>query len=169
MKKKPILFVAGPGIVLLFLLSGPVHAQSIKRQSIPAYGSSTQTETVSISQTAGQAYNTTVHPNEITVSPGFQQGPRYHVVQISAPVLNTLNITVYPNPASHSVTLASDAEIEQAIISVTDVNGRFLHSEKVMKLTSHPLRCASWANGVYMITIQDPGRRVKTIRLIISK
>lgn len=145
------------------------YAQSIKRQSISSYGSSVVTENVLIGQTAGQSYHTAVSVNGITVSPGFQQPQLFSLKEIGDPVFRTLDVLVYPNPASHSITISSETEIKQSIIRVTDVNGKYLLSEKVPNLFSYTMNCASWANGVYLITIQDSLKNSKTLRLIISK
>jgi hypothetical protein len=145
------------------------YAQSIKRQSISSYGSSVVTENVLIGQTAGQSYHTAVSVGGTTVSPGFQQPQLFSVKEIGDPVFRTLDVMVYPNPASHSITISSEKEIEQSIIRVTDINGKYLLSEKVPVLFSYTMDCASWANGVYLITIQDSQKNTKTLRLIISK
>ncbi len=145
------------------------YAQSIKRQSISSYGSSVLTENVLIGQTAGQSYHTEVSVAGVTVSSGFQQPHLFSVKEIGDPVFRTLDVLVYPNPASHSITISSEKEIEQSIIRVADINGKYLLSEKVPSLLSHTMNCASWANGVYLITIQDAQKNTKTLRLIISK
>lgn len=153
------------------ILSLPLnsYAQSIKRQTISSYGSSVVTENILIGQTAGQSYHTAVSVGGTTVSPGFQQPQLFSLKEIGDPVFRTLDVMVYPNPASHSITISSENEIEQSIIRVTDVNGKYLLSAKVPKLLSYDMNCAAWANGVYLITIQDSQKNTKTLRLIISK
>lgn len=162
--------LAGYGIfVLLILLPLTSSAQAIKRQSISSYGSSVITENVLIGQTAGQSYHTEVSAVGFTVSSGFQQPHLFSLKEIGDPVFRTLDVQVYPNPASHSITISSEKEIEQSIIRVSDINGKYLLSEKVPGLLSHTMNCSSWANGVYLITIQDAQKNTKTLRLIISK
>jgi Secretion system C-terminal sorting domain len=158
------------GIFSMFI-SIPYHdyAQSIKRQAISSYGSAGVVGSVLISQTAGQAFNTTVSSENTTISPGFQQPNIFSLEEISAPAVKNLNVLVYPNPATSSITIASNEEIENSIIQVTDMNGRFILSQKVQNLSSHNINCASWISGVYLITIFDSMKNSKTLRLIISK
>ncbi|MEP7322571.1 MAG: T9SS type A sorting domain-containing protein [Saprospiraceae bacterium] len=157
--------------IFAFFLTLPYgdYAQSIKRQAISSYGSVGAVENVLISQTAGQAFNTTVSSDNTTVISGFQQPSIFTLEEITAPAVKNLNVTVYPNPARQSITIASTEEIEKSSILVTDVNGRSILSQKVVNLLSHNINCASWANGVYLITINDSKRSSKTLRLIISK
>lgn len=157
--------------IFAFFLALPYndYAQSIKRQVISSYGAVGVTDNVLISQTAGQAFNTTVSSDNTTVTAGFQQPNIFSLEEISAPAVKNLNVMVYPNPARQSITIASTEEIEKSIIQVTDVNGRSILSQKVVNLLSHNINCATWANGVYFITINDSKRSSKTLRLIISK
>lgn len=143
-------------------------AQSLKRQAISSYGSSGVTENIVISQTAGQSFHTAVGSIGVTVAQGFQQPVLFEVKEIGGAVFKNLNVQVYPNPASRSVTITSEEEIEKSVISVSDINGKHLLSEKIPNLTSHTIDCASWANGVYLITIFDSKQNTKTLRLIIS-
>jgi len=154
---------------VLISLTQDAYAQSIKRQCISSYGSSVVTENILISSTAGQSFNTAVSSAAVTVSQGFQQPNTFSLKEISNPALNNLNLLVYPNPASRSITITSEKEIEQSVIQVTDINGKYLFSEKVPNLLSHTINCASWVNGVYLITIYDSLQNTKTLRLIISK
>lgn len=145
------------------------QAQSIRRQSISSYGSSVVTENVLIGQTAGQSFHTAVSNSGVTISPGFQQPVIFTLKEIAVPAVRTLDVLVYPNPASHSITITSEKQIDQSFISVADINGKYLFSEKVSNLTSHTMNCSAWANGVYLITIRDAQQNFKTLRLIISK
>ena len=145
------------------------HAQSIKRQCISSYGASSVTDNVLISQTAGQSFNTTVSSNNISVSQGFQQTNTFSLEEINPILFKTLNISVYPNPATRSITISSLEEIAQSFIEVSDISGKHLLTEKVPNLRSHSINCSSWMNGIYLITIFDTQQNSKTLRLIISK
>jgi hypothetical protein len=155
-------------MVMVFILPGTAWTQSIKRQSISSYGSSGLTENILVGQTAGQSFHTSVGSIGVTVAQGFQQPVLFAVKEISNPFENNLNIVVFPNPASRSVTLASEEETGPSVITVSDVNGRFILSEKVPNLSSHTIHCSSWANGMYLITIHDSKQNSKTLKLIIS-
>lgn len=145
------------------------YAQSIRRQCISSYGSSVLTENVLIGQTAGQSFNTEVSINGVTIAQGFQQPVGFTLKEVVQPAFKNLEVMVYPNPASRSITITSEQEIDQTFIRVTDISGKQVMVEKVPNLVSHTIDCASWVNGVYLITIYDSRQNLKTLRLIISK
>ena len=88
---------------------------------------------------------------------------------INQNAMSNFSVLVYPNPANSSITISSNEEIEKSMIQVTDISGKYIFSQKVQNLISHNINCASWVNGVYLITIYDSMQNSKTLRLIISK
>lgn len=156
-------------LALLSSLPSDNYAQSIKRQVISSYGSSGMSDHVFIGQTAGQSFNTTMSINGVTVSQGFQQPVTIALEEIEDQVYTDLNVLVYPNPATRSITISSKEEIPSSFIQVTDINGKYLLTEKVQNLYRHQIDCALWASRVYFITIFDAHQNNKTLRLIISK
>ncbi|MFH2142392.1 MAG: T9SS type A sorting domain-containing protein [Bacteroidota bacterium] len=158
------------GIILLTCLPFVIQAQSVKRQCISSYGSVVLTDNLTIGQTVGQCYNTSGYSEDKTaILQGFQQPNTFSIEDISSQSLRNLNLTVYPNPASYSITIKSEDVIEQSYIHVVDINGKHVLSEKVQNLLLHRIDCESWVNGVYLITIYDSVQNSKTLRLIISK
>lgn len=156
-------------ILLIGMTPMFIHAQSIKRQSISSYGSSTILENVLIGQTAGQSFNTMVSSGGSTILQGFQQPQTFVVEEIVSPSSKNLEVSVYPNPADRMITIESKIEIEQSYIQVTDVTGKKIFSEKVPALQTHQINCLSWGSGAYYITISDSRQYSKTMKLIISK
>lgn len=154
---------------MLIPLAQNNYAQSIRRQCISSYGSSVLTENVLIGQTAGQSFSTEVSYNGVIIAQGFQQPVSFSVKEVVQPTFKNLEVLVYPNPATRSITIASEQEIDQSFIRVTDISGKQVWAEKVPKLVSYTIDCASWVNGVYLITIYDSRQNLKTLRLIISK
>jgi hypothetical protein len=159
------------GIVATFTwLPNTNYAQAIKRQCISSYGSGVTTDNLIIGQTAGQCYATkSAFSNENAILQGFQQPNTFSVEDISLPSLKNLNVSVYPSPASYSITITSTEMIEQSYIRVVDLNGKHVFSEKINNLQLYDINCESWANGVYLITIFDSLQNAKTLSLIISK
>ena len=146
------------------------YAQSVKRQTISSYGSVVLTDNLIVGQTAGQSYSTKgCIENSTTLLQGFQQPNTFIVEEINAPSLKNLNLSVYPNPASYSITITGDEMIEQPSIYVQDINGKVIFSENAPDLLMHTINCDSWENGIYLITITDSNKNSKTLRLIISK
>jgi len=156
-------------IIAWIVLTWEATAQSIRRQCISSYGSSANTENVFISQTAGQSFHTAVSFGELTVSQGFQQPTGFSLKEIDNPLFKSLNVKIYPNPASHSITITCEKEMEQAFIRVSDISGKYIFAEKIPNLLSHTMNCSSWTSGVYLITLFDDRQNSKTLKLIISK
>lgn len=159
------------GIVILFVLNPfDNYSQSVKRQCIPSFGTTGITDSISFEQTAGQSYITTSFSSDKSaILQGFQQPNTFSVEDISSLSLKNLNLSIFPNPASYSITIKSDKEIEQSFIQVIDINGKYILSENINNLIEYVIFCDSWVNGVYLITIKDSQQNSKTFKLIISK
>lgn len=158
---------------LLFLIitaASSLQAQTIQRQCISAYGSSSKVGNATISQTAGQSFNTlSSSENKTAVLQGFQQPNKFIIEDITDPKENNLLIGIFPNPAIYSVTLTSEVEIANAEIRIFDANGRIISNEKISNFSSCEINCQDWSAGTYLITVSDGGLNTKTLRLIITK
>lgn len=161
--------------IFLFLLvfsvsASSLSAQSVKRQVISSYGSSSVTEKTSVSQTAGQSYNTTASSeNETAVLQGFQQPNKFIIEPIENAEEIELELGIFPNPAEYSFTINSDTEIETAYLNIFDANGRLVSGTEIKNFVSYEMQCSDWAPGVYLISVADQNKNSKTLRLIISK
>lgn len=158
--------------MLLSLLWLPLNnqAQTIKRQCISSYGSSSFTEKTIVKQTVGQPYSTTaISVNSIYVLPGFQQPNLFIIKKQITDDLNNLDIRVFPNPATYSATIYSKEIIEESSIRVIDMYGKTILSDNVKQLQSYTINCNTWKNGIYFITVDDSNKRQTTLKLIIFK
>jgi hypothetical protein len=164
--RRPFLF-----ILLLFFISFNSVGQSVKRQVISSYGGSISDETITISQSAGQAYQTNASYEESTsVLPGFQQPVIFKVEEIDDDMEKQINMKVYPNPADYSVTIEIEEFIENSHIYVKDISGRLIYSHKVSEMQVFELNCTAWANGIYVISVSDISNNLKaSVKLIIQK
>jgi hypothetical protein len=157
-------------LLMFSVAASSLNAQSVKRQVISSYGSSTVTEKTSVSQTAGQSYNTTALSEDKTgILQGFQQPNKFIIEAIENADEFELQLGIFPNPAAYSFTINSDTEIETANISVFDANGRKISDNEIKNFSSYEMQCSDWAPGVYLISIADQNNNSKTLRLIISK
>ncbi|MBN4051185.1 T9SS type A sorting domain-containing protein [bacterium AH-315-M05] len=154
-------------VVLLFATLQS-EAQTIKRQNIGSYGSSTFSEGVLIQQTVGQPYFTAgYYGDEMNVRPGFQQPPNFSLVLINSTF--NFSLDVYPNPAAYSVTIESSDVINNALLQVVDMNGKLILNEKVAELKSYLINCELWSSGFYFITLYDEQQNKYSSKLIIAK
>ncbi|MEE4178111.1 MAG: T9SS type A sorting domain-containing protein [Bacteroides sp.] len=172
MKKKhfEVFLIALSIMVAILGVPKESFSQSIKRQSISAMGSSTLTDGILVSQTAGQAFNTTgISDNKVAILPGFQQPNTLSIEALTELSLGALDLKVFPNPASYSFTLQSREELEESIIQVWDMEGRPILVERVQNLQTFRMDCESWVNGIYFITVSDQSQRSSTFKLVISK
>ena len=155
-------------IMVLFLAAISSQAQSIQRQSISSIGSYNLTGGVLIQQTIGQPYATGgYYANDLVLRPGFQQFSNLEMGLIKPPAKLTLN--VYPNPVVQSVTIESRETIDNALIQVTDLNGRITMKENVADLRKHVINCNEWPNGIYFITLYDKNKNIFSSKIIKSK
>jgi hypothetical protein len=171
MNLKTKLFLVSLLSLLIFsVAASSLSAQSVKRQVISSYGSSSVTENTSVSQTAGQSYNTTASSeNKTAVLQGFQQPNKFIIEPIENADEFELELGIFPNPAEYSFTINSDTEIETAKLNVFDANGRIISGMEINNFISYEMQCSDWAPGVYLISIADQNNNSKTLRLIISK
>ncbi len=164
--KIPLVFC----LILLICMPFSNQAQSVKRHCISSYGTIITTNNASFEQTVGQPYSTVFcSGNETAILQGFQQPAVYRVEPVNSELLKLLNINVYPNPAVASVAIQSNGVIDNAIIQVTDINGRLILSEQVIQLQMYDINCAAWENGIYIITVCDKNQNISTFKLTITK
>lgn len=83
---------------------------------------------------------------------------------VSVKEVNTVSAwEVYPNPATDNVTIE---ECEGAIISLYDITGRQLFSEKVNRV-NYTLFLSSYARGSYILQLHN-GSKLQTIKLQLN-
>lgn len=155
-------------LVLFFVSVQYSYAQSIARQSITSYGSSSTVGDSYFSQTVGQAYNTN-SKGETIVLQGFQQSSNFSVEELKNRNPKVLNVEFYPNPAQYSLFLESTEGIADCQIRVSQYDGKIVHTEQLSQLTKHTLNCQSWVNGIYIITITDALNHQKALKVVIDK
>ena len=162
--------IAG-GTIVLLMLPADIMSQSLKRSCIPCYGSSAMTDNTLIVQTAGHNYFTMSSDQEKTiVLQGFLQPLNYAMSDLKpSPPVENLNFIIYPNPASNSLIIKSEADFENPLVIVTDLNGKKIFSKRIPNVSDHEINCETWDNGVYYLTIYSDQVRKQTMRLIILK
>lgn len=167
MKKSLTCFAALAVLSAAFI--NQTAAQGIKRQCIGSYGSGSVTERTFIGQTIGQPYSTvTYNDGKVRFSPGFQQGIFFSLrMPDLLPVQKNLNI--FPNPSSGSIFVSPAENIENAVVQVSDVNGRVVLKESVSDFQNYHIDCSRLRNGIYFVTIYNGNRFHSNSKLIISK
>jgi len=164
LKFKIWLFNAG---VVIMLLSFHGYSQTIARQSISSYGSTSSADGQSYSQTVGQAYNTK-NPKNTKVTQGFLQPVSYKIEKVIQDNIEALEISVFPNPAHYSIILKSTNELKEAFIAVSNIQGKIIYEQKIQRVKEHVIDCSLWSTGMYIIKIQDDSNKQSVNKLIIS-
>lgn len=169
MKRKNQLYFF-QALCLLFFAVPYVNAQTIERQSISSYGTSSTVEGITIQQTVGQPYYTSAYSDkEITISPGFQQSILVIANTLADNMTNNFSLSVYPNPVVNSVSVRIPQELNTAAVQVCDMSGKVYFNEKITNSTTSSINCSEWPNGLYLITLIDSNQNTYSSKFIINK
>lgn len=155
------------GVIMMLLMAFNSYSQTIARQSISSYGTTSSADGHSYSQTVGQAYNTKNQQNG-NVTQGFLQPVNFKIEKVVQDVDKALDIRLYPNPTQYSVTLKSTTELKEAFLEVSNLQGKIIYKEKIQSVKEHVINCSLWSSGLYIIKIQDDRNKQSINKLIIS-
>jgi hypothetical protein len=148
--------------------SGYSAGQAVVRQSINAYGGSSEVNNVLIEQSAGQPHQTeTIEDAEVKVRPGFIQSRTFNV-EIEKES-NTLEGTVYPNPARESFKLELDESVEDANILISDATGVVVERIVIKDFREHLFDSSNWKAGTYFISLVSSEGKIFKSKLIITQ
>lgn len=152
------------GGLMVFILPLSVQAQSLVRQSIGTIGGSNQVGNVTIQSTVAQPYFTaTSSINNTALRPGFAQP----VMIVVAQPLFTIDVNIYPNPGSGSVTISTDVVESPLTVQVRDIHGKVIYEETESQSGHIVMDCSTWAQGTYFVAVHTKGSKVQTSKLII--
>lgn len=77
-------------------------------------------------------------------------------------------INSHPNPANDKVTISTSKSINAGTISILDLNGKIVKSEKVTSNTNQvQFNVSDLPQGVYHVQLSDAGFYAKTARLVV--
>lgn len=145
------------GILLFICAFGLLHvceAQSVKRQSIGTIGTTYHSDKITIQQSVGHAYQTQpYYKGNSELLPGFIQPSGYALSFISSTF--DVQIGVFPNPATKSISFIADKNLENLTIAVFNQSGKLIYRDNINSLTSYTLDCSQWAGGFYLLHLKD--------------
>jgi hypothetical protein len=150
-------------LIILFLI-GYTGMQA--QTTIPTSGG-TATGSGSVSYTVGQiVYNTTSNSNG-SVAQGVQQPYEISVITgIEAAKDISLEMVVYPNPATDYLNLKIDGEVKsQCIASLYDINGSLLRTIKIEGQETI-ISMQNLFPATYFLKITDNKKVIKTFKII---
>lgn len=165
-RKIPVIFLLMLIILACNLLDS--QAQHLKRQCVSSYGSAVLIDNTAFLQTVGQPFYTATSAEK---APSVLQGFQQPIVIITDQVKTDGDIIlkVFPNPASHSVTIHCDDGLKNPFITVKNINGKKILEDELSELNDFEINCENWETGMYLISICAQNQPVQTIKLTIIK
>ncbi|MCK5539196.1 MAG: T9SS type A sorting domain-containing protein [Bacteroidales bacterium] len=155
-------------LIVVFVTAETI-AQSVQRQSVASTGSYLYNNGYLVQQTIGQPYSTTTfYSNKLGFRPGFQQFPSSISLKLQEDTFTNINLKVYPNPATYTVTIESSETINDVLFQVVDINGKLILNEKINEMKTHSINCETWINGVYFISLSNNQNNKYSTKLIIN-
>lgn len=156
------------GCVALCFFAYNVMGQTVIRQCISSYATSSSNGLVT-GQTVGQSYSTqSLSHTGTTVLQGFQQPETFLVEEIDVESIYDLDVKVYPNPATHRIAFKTLEQSDKWSVNIYDAKGAQLSFESPTTLDEFEVACDTWQKGVYLMKISN-GKTVKTLKVLIEK
>ncbi len=153
------------GLFILLVFSSTSNAQTLKRQCVASTGNYVSENGVTLQQTIGQPYGTApYYSNTTRYTPGFLQ-PVFRIENIKS----SIDATVFPNPASNQVTIASTIILENVVIQIVDITGKMLLNQKIAEFKTYTIDCSNWSTGAYVISLADSKNSLYSSKLIITR
>ena len=151
--------------ILFFILN--IQAQQIERQVIATAGGYDSTANLSVSWTIGEPFTQTLTGDSITITQGFQQ-PSIIISEISKELLQSIQVSAYPNPTSDKLNIIIDGAAERYIITLCDINGKKLNViQTESTLNPISLDMTPYADGSYILTItQQSSGKVNNYKIV---
>lgn len=87
---------------------------------------------------------------------------------LSIETVNDATFTLFPNPAQSSVTLALQTAVMDGVITIYDLNGRVLLTQKSNNQATARIDTSNLNNGIYIVEVKTPTSQQKT-KLIIAR
>lgn len=160
--KKIILFV------VICFLGGYSFGQSISSQVVATAGEHSETSELSVSWTLGEIAIETLESSSVTLYQGFQQG-YFEITSIEDPMINNVELKVYPNPATDYVYISIESdEIKSALIQLYDLDGKMVLNEQWQYIEGpFKINLDGLASSQYILKVSaKSGKLLQTYKII---
>ena len=112
--------------------------------------------------------------NEAYVCCGFDNAYKYDVwkytpgfdVGIAETKQKNVIQLVYPNPTKNELTILLYENLNDGIISICDINGKVVHTEKLSDCSEKSINIEHLEEGVYFVTIKSSNNISSTKKII---
>lgn len=78
-----------------------------------------------------------------------------------------ININIFPNPSNGTVNIELDSYIDEGVLTVQDVLGREVYSQRIDVQQENIQLDFSSLKGMYLISIRDGNALIKTNKVVI--
>ena len=139
------------------------HAQEVEREVVSSAGDNYSNGTAQLSVTIGEVVTATVSNGTNELTQGFHQ-TKITVTNIED-YLNSLEMSVFPNPTSETVTIKLKKLEENLSLTLYSVDGKLLLNNNI-KSVETKLSLNPFAKGTYFINVVKDGGKVKTYKIL---
>jgi hypothetical protein len=150
---------------LFFLFSVFVYSQSISKQVIGAAGATQTNSNLRVSFTVGEPVVGIMTAEGIQLGNGYYPALDMQTLSIEQPELE-LSFMLYPNPTSQAL-YVTHPTLPSFHLQMVDVNGKQVFSGFINN--NEPLDVTKFAQGIYVVVIENPENNKKNTYKIIKK
>ncbi len=145
-------------VIILMLVAYYRTVLAAPPQAITTSGATMNQSNAKLSFTVGEIVVKTVSSGSNNIGQGFINSSTSNTVTaIKEPTSTSLQMKVYPNPASDLVYVdISDSKVLTIQVSVYDITGKQISNDIYVAGNNHiGVNTQGWQKGEYMITISD--------------
>lgn len=162
MKKQSLLLKIN--LVFFLCCAGIYQAQ----ETTLAAGGTFHSTAGSLSYSVGQIFYEPQKTATGEVNPGVQQPYEIYVLATNN-TSSDKNITVYPNPVKDFLIVDFNAEkLENSSYQLFDGTGRIISKGELKNLKTE-INTSTLSSGLYMLSISNGGKNIKTFKIIKNK
>lgn len=136
--------------LFVFIISG--RGQSLSPELITASGDFLEGTLTSLSFSIGECMIEDFSNSNGSLSQGFQQGIEV-IIQIEDEKIYP-GITVFPVPATHSITIRMEEDTRELTATILSLDGKTILQEN-LGLTETTIHLDSTEPGIYILNIED--------------
>jgi hypothetical protein len=86
---------------------------------------------------------------------------------VKAPKTEEVSLSVYPNPVSNTLSIATQGLGDDFNVKITDVLGKVVYNDWASAATKK-IDVSEFKNGVYMVTVSEKGVATQTRRIVVK-
>ncbi|MCU0442610.1 MAG: T9SS type A sorting domain-containing protein [Bacteroidia bacterium] len=105
---------------------------------------------------------------EVVQSEWTVNNPWDYYASVNEQKIESLNISMYPNPASQSVTINTEKITSNTTVKVIDIAGKVVAAVEAAPGMETAIDCAALSNGIYLVQFEVNGTTA-TQKLVINK